>query len=87
MEVTLRLQRLGAKRQPSYRVVVVTREQANKGKFLENVGLYNPRTEPRTIRLKADRIEHWMKRGAKPSETVKKLMGESRRREREAKKA
>ena len=71
--VRLRLRRIGAKKQPSYRVVAADKESPRDGRFLEALGHYNPRTEPSTITLKEDRIFHWLSVGAQPSEAVERL--------------
>ena len=71
--VRLRLRRIGAKKQPSYRVVAADKEAPRDGRFLEVLGHYNPRTEPATITLKEDRIFHWLGVGAQPSEAVERL--------------
>jgi small subunit ribosomal protein S16 len=71
--VRIRLRRVGAKRQPSYRVVAADSETPRDGRFLEVVGMYNPRTEPATIQLDEARIYDWMSKGAQPSESVQKL--------------
>lgn len=73
----IRLSRRGARKQPIYRVVVIEKENARDGRFVEVVGLYNPRSTPATIDLKRDRIEHWVSKGAKMSETVSKLMAKA----------
>ena len=71
--VRIRLRRVGSRNQASYRVVVADRESPRDGKFLENVGHYNPRTEPSTIVLKDDRVFYWLSVGAQPSEAVEGL--------------
>jgi small subunit ribosomal protein S16 len=71
--VRIRLRRVGAKRQPSYRVVAADSETPRDGRFLEVVGFYNPRTEPATIHLEEARIYDWMSKGAKPSDSVLQL--------------
>ena len=71
--VRLRLRRIGAKKQPSYRVVAADKESPRDGRFLEALGHYNPRTEPATIKLKEDRIFHWLNVGAQPSDAVERL--------------
>ena len=71
--VRLRLRRIGAKKQPSYRVVAADREASRDGRFLEILGHYNPRTEPSTISLQEDRIFYWLSVGAQPSESVARL--------------
>jgi small subunit ribosomal protein S16 len=70
----IRLARIGARKQPYYRVVVIEKERARNGRSLEVVGTYNPRTSPTSIDLKRERIEHWLSKGAKMSERVGKLM-------------
>lgn len=71
--VRIRLRRVGGKKQPSYRVVAADREAPRDGRFLENLGFYNPRTQPETIEIAEDRVYHWIGKGAQPSETVVKL--------------
>jgi small subunit ribosomal protein S16 len=71
--VRLRLRRVGAKKQPSYRLVATDREMPRDGRFLEILGNYNPRTEPATIHLEEDRIFDWISKGAQPSESVMKI--------------
>lgn len=68
--VRIRLRRVGLKGQPSYRVVAADKEMPRDGRFLEILGFYNPRTQPSTIHLKEDRVYHWMKNGALPTESV-----------------
>ncbi len=72
--VRIRLRRVGAKKQPSYRVVATKKEAPRDGNFLEVLGSYNPRTQPETIQLREDRIFHWLSVGAQPSDAVVKLM-------------
>jgi len=71
--VRIRLRRIGAKAQPSYRIVIADKEAQRDGRFLEIVGFYNPRTEPATITLKEDLIFNWLKKGAQPSESVNQI--------------
>ena len=68
--VRLRLRRIGAKAQPSYRVVAADIEHPRDGRFLEILGSYNPRTQPASIHLEEARIFYWMSKGAQPSESV-----------------
>ena len=68
--VRIRLRRIGLKGQPTYRVVAADKESPRDGKFLEILGFYNPRTQPATVHLKEDRVYHWMKNGALPTESV-----------------
>ncbi len=70
----LRLTRMGAKNQVHYRVVVQEARSKRDGRFVENVGFYNPRTDPSTIELKMDRVEYWMSVGAQPTESVATLI-------------
>ncbi len=71
--VRIRLRRIGLKGQPTYRVVAADKEAPRDGRFLEILGIYNPRTNPATIKLKEDRVYHWMKNGALPTESVEKI--------------
>ncbi len=71
--VRIRLRRIGAKRQPSYRIVAADKESPRDGRFMEILGFYNPRTNPATIQLKEDRIYDWMSKGAQPSESVERV--------------
>ncbi|MBU0510959.1 MAG: 30S ribosomal protein S16 [Chloroflexi bacterium] len=72
--VRIRLRRVGAKKQPSYRIVAADKEAPRDGRFLEVMGHYNPRTEPATIHLQEDRIFHWLSVGAQPSDSVAQLL-------------
>jgi len=71
--VRLRLRRVGRKKQASFRLVAAEKEAPRDGRFLEVLGFYNPRTEPSTIKLKEDRIYHWLSQGAQPSEAADSL--------------
>ena len=71
--VRIRLRRIGAKKQPSYRVVAADKESPRDGRFLEILGHYNPRTEPATITLKEERIYEWISNGAQPSDAVQQI--------------
>ncbi len=68
--VRIRFRRIGLKGQPSYRIVAADKEAPRDGRFLEILGFYNPRTEPSTLNVKEDRVYHWMKNGALPTESV-----------------
>ena len=68
--VRLRLRRIGLKGQPTYRVVAADKESPRDGRFLEILGFYNPRTKSATVHLNEDRVYHWMKDGALPTESV-----------------
>lgn len=72
--VKIRLRRVGAKKQPSYRVVVADSRSPRDGRFIEVIGFYNPRTEPETARIKEDRAFHWLSVGAQPTEPVARLL-------------
>ena len=72
----IRLARIGARKQPYYRVVVIEKERARNGRSVEVVGTYNPRTNPATVDLKRDRIDYWTSNGAQLSERVGKLMAQ-----------
>ena len=69
----IRLARVGARKQPYYRVVVIEKERARNGRSIEVVGTYNPRTNPASLNLKRDRIEYWTSKGAQLSDRVAKL--------------
>ena len=73
MSVKIRLTRTGSKKQPYYRIVVADSRAPRDGKFIERIGTYNPRTDPSTIVLDKDKAADWIKKGAKPSNTVQKL--------------
>ncbi|HEX4594272.1 MAG TPA: 30S ribosomal protein S16 [Bryobacteraceae bacterium] len=70
----IRLARFGAKKKPTYRVVVIDKERARDSRAVEVVGFYNPVSQPQVVNLKHERIEYWMKSGAQPSETVTRLL-------------
>ena len=70
----IRLARVGARKQPYYRVVVLEKDRARNGRSIEVVGTYNPRTNPATVNLKHDRIAYWRSKGAQMSPTLAKLV-------------
>ena len=72
--VRIRLRRTGKRGQPSYRVVVADSEAPRDGRFIENIGFYNPRTDPPTIEIKEDRARYWLSKGAQPSEPAERLL-------------
>lgn len=74
MPVTIRLTRTGRKKVATYRVVVADSRFSRDGRFLESLGTYEPQATPKKFNLKTDRIEHWIKKGAVPSETVANLL-------------
>jgi len=70
----IKLSRRGKKKQPIFRILVMDRAKDPWGDFLENVGTWNPRTEPNSLTLKEERIKHWLEQGAKPTNTVHNLL-------------
>ncbi len=74
MAVKIRLKRLGAKRAPFYRVVVADSRYPRDGRFIEEIGTYNPMTDPNTIDIDADLAKKWLANGAQPTDTVKVLL-------------
>lgn len=74
MPTRIRLQRFGKKKQPFYRIVVADSRSPRDGKFIENLGIYNPMTSPVTIDLNIDQALYWLQVGAQPSDTVKSLL-------------
>jgi small subunit ribosomal protein S16 len=72
--VKIRLRRTGAKKQPHYRVVVADQRSPRDGKFIEVIGYYNPRTEPPTVEIDAERALYWLSVGAQPSEAVRRML-------------
>jgi small subunit ribosomal protein S16 len=74
MAVSMRLTRVGGKKDPQWRVVVADRRSPRDGRFIETVGRYNPQTEPSTIVIDEARVRDWLARGAQPSATVRKLL-------------
>jgi small subunit ribosomal protein S16 len=70
----IRLSRMGARKQPHYRVVVIEKERARNGRPVEVVGTYNPRTSPASIELKRERIDYWVSKGAQMSDRVSKIV-------------
>ena len=69
----IRLSRMGARKQPHYRIVVIEKERARNGRPVEVVGTYNPRTNPASIEMKRDRVDYWVSKGAQMSDRVNKL--------------
>ncbi len=74
MSVKIRLARHGAKKKPFYRIVIADSESPRDGKFLENVGTYDPLKDPAEVTLKSERIKHWIDEGAIPTDTVKSIL-------------
>ena len=77
MAVKMRLRRMGAKKAPFYRVVVADERSPRDGKFIDEIGYYNPLTNPAEIKINAEKAEAWLKNGAQPTETVKSLLKKS----------
>ena len=73
----IRLARVGARKQPHYRIVVIEKDRARNGRSVEVVGTYNPRTNPASVNLKHDRIAYWTGNGAQLSETVGKILSKN----------
>jgi small subunit ribosomal protein S16 len=73
MAVRIRLTRVGATKQPSYRVVVADSRSARDSRAIETIGHYNPRTEPVEVNIDADKAKSWLAKGAQPSDTVLRL--------------
>ena len=72
--LAIKLMRTGAKKRPSYRVVVKEKQSKRDGAYLENVGTYDPTREPAEIKLKMDRVRYWIEKGAQPTDTVGQLI-------------
>jgi small subunit ribosomal protein S16 len=70
----IRLSRVGKKKQPSYRVVVIEKTRPRNGRFVEIVGTYNPLKKPAAVQLNAERIKYWLGCGAQPSDTVRSFL-------------
>lgn len=79
MAVHLRLSRQGAKKAPFYRVVATDSRSPRDGRFLEHIGIYDPTRNPAEVRFDEERLAHWLKVGAVPSQTVKELIEKSRK--------
>ena len=74
MAVKLRLMRMGKKKQPTYRVVAADTRAPRNGRFIEIIGIYEPRQEPSVVRIDNERALHWLRHGAQPTERVEKLL-------------
>jgi small subunit ribosomal protein S16 len=72
--LAIRLRRTGSKKRPYFRIVVTDSRAARDSSFVEVLGFYNPRTKPETLEIKRDRLEHWLKNGARPSDTIRTLV-------------
>jgi small subunit ribosomal protein S16 len=74
MSVRVRLTRVGSKKNPIWRIVVADQRSPRDGRSIETIGHYNPQTDPSTIKIDDERLQHWLERGARPSNTVKQLI-------------
>ncbi len=77
MAVKIRLKRMGAKKNPFYRIVVSDSRSPRDGRFIEEIGYYNPLTEPKTVKVDNEKAMNWIKNGAKPTDTVERLFREN----------
>lgn len=77
MAVKMRLRRIGAKKAPFYRVIVADSRSPRDGRFIEEIGYYNPLTEPAEIKIDGEKAKKWIANGAQPTETVKSLLKKS----------
>lgn len=76
MSVKIRLKRMGKKKKPHYRIVVSDSRSPRDGRFIEELGYYNPGTEPITFKVDHEKVQEWLGKGAKPSDTVKRLLNQ-----------
>ena len=72
--LAIKLMRTGAKKRPSYRIIVKEKQSKRDGAYLENLGSYNPTSQPAEVNLKLDRVNYWLEKGAQPTETVSQLI-------------
>lgn len=77
MAVKIRLRRMGAKKSPFYRIVVADSRSPRNGRFIEEIGYYDPLTEPKKVVVDAEKVNSWIKNGAKPTDTVDRLFKEN----------
>lgn len=77
MATRIRLRRMGAKKAPFYRLVVADSRSPRDGRFIEEIGYYDPTKDPSVIKVNEERALHWLKSGAQPSETVKSLLNKT----------
>ncbi|NLJ78552.1 MAG: 30S ribosomal protein S16 [Tissierellia bacterium] len=73
MAVKIRLRRMGAKKNPFYRIIVADSRSPRDGRFIEEIGYYNPLTEPKTVKIDDEKANKWLQDGAKPTDTVDRL--------------
>ncbi|NLM73815.1 MAG: 30S ribosomal protein S16 [Clostridiaceae bacterium] len=74
MMVKIRLKRMGAKKQPFYRIIVADSRSPRDGKFIEQIGTYDPKANPSLINIDTEKVKKWLGNGAQPTDTVKKLL-------------
>ncbi|WP_419074729.1 30S ribosomal protein S16 [Ruthenibacterium lactatiformans] len=74
MAVKIRLRRMGAKKAPFYRIVVADSRYPRDGRFIEEIGTYNPLTDPASVNVNAERAQEWIKKGAQPTDTVRGIL-------------
>ena len=74
MSVKIRLKRMGSKKRPFYRIVVADSRMPRDGRFIEEVGYYNPLTNPDEVKLEEDKVFDWLQKGAQPSDTVRNML-------------
>ena len=79
MSVRIRLKKFGPKNKPTYRIVVADKRDARDGRFIEEIGTYNPKLKGENFKVKLDRADHWIKVGAQPSNTVRSLLKKARK--------
>jgi small subunit ribosomal protein S16 len=72
--VVMRLTRIGSKKRPYYRIIVIDKRRARNGRFLEVLGQYNPIANPAQVEINAERAQYWLSKGAQPSETVRSIL-------------
>ena len=72
--LVIRMRRVGSKKKPYFRVVVTEARSARESSFIENVGTYHPRSKPAKVEINKERVQHWLGKGAKPSDTVRTLL-------------
>jgi small subunit ribosomal protein S16 len=72
--LAIRLMRMGAKKSPSYRIVVKEKLSKRDGAYVENIGFYDPKRDPAEVRLDMERVSYWMEKGAQPTDTVRQLI-------------
>ena|ERR1700754_1215104 len=72
--LSIRMRRVGSKKKPYFRVVVTEAKSARESSFVENVGTYNPRSKPAVVQINKERVQHWLSKGAKPSDSVRTLL-------------